>query len=135
MSHISQCSLKIELKDAKTLKTAMLLMEKEGYKVQTTEKGYKIDLRSKGISHRYGGEYNYITIEKEKTGDKYTVKGDSWSIQEGFNRTIKDIEKSYTVAGLNEALKSQGFMTPSVQISEKSTSKSMGKVLIKAVKF
>lgn len=128
MSHIEKCKIKTEIKDDTLLSQALSLMAKEGYRIEKNNGKYQIDLRSKGITHYYtkigrGEHWSNITLEKE--GNIWSAKGDPWSIEGGFNTTIKTLEKSYIASGLQKAMRKAGYLSPILK-------KDGDKILIKA---
>lgn len=133
MSHITECQIDYEITDAKVLKEAVNLMRREGWTVEQTDRGYAIDMASKGYRHHYGGAYNRISVEKESTG-KYTVTGDPWSVEEGYQTTLNTLKRSYMSAAVVQALKKTGFLNPSAKTAETSSSRSIGKTMIKAMR-
>lgn len=132
MSHITECQIDYEITDAKVLRDAVNLMRKEGWIVEQTDRGYAIDMTSKGYKHYYGGAYNRITVEK--ANNKYTIKGDPWSVEEGYNTTLNTLKRSYMSAAVVQALKKTGFMNPNAKTAETSSARSIGKTMIKAMR-
>lgn len=138
MSHISEIKLSIEMKEDNSVKGALKLMEKDGYKIIVkSDNEIWIDLsdRCKHSYHSRGAQWSAIVLKKDAKTGTWTATGDPWSIQEHYYTGIKSLEKNYVLAKVNATLARMGYRGVQSKQDEKTTHKSIGKVLITARRY
>jgi len=139
MSHITQVKFQIELKSESNLRAALILMEKEGYKiVHKSSDEIWIDLSDR-CKHYYdsqgqGAHWSAVVLKKNADG-VWSASGDPWSIAEHYNTAVKAMEKNYILATVNRYLACARYSGAKIDQKEKTTSRSMGVIKVLARRY